>query len=78
MLKIHSIPVPLVRGVIVRIRRDLLVTVCIGLDKCRYGIYWLLILRDQPVVRSLVLRSIWAGRSAEPEPELSRSWAGET
>ena len=35
------------------IRRDLLVTVCGGLDKCRYGVYWLLILRDQPVVRSL-------------------------
>jgi|HubBroStandDraft_3_1064219.scaffolds.fasta_scaffold1208865_1 hypothetical protein len=37
------------------IRRDLLVTVCGGLDKCRYGVYWLLILRDQPVVRSLGL-----------------------
>ena len=37
------------------IRRDLLVTVCRGLDKCMYSVYGLLILRDQPVVRSLGL-----------------------
>ena len=28
---------------------------CRGLDKCRYGVYWLLILRDQLVVGSLGL-----------------------
>jgi hypothetical protein len=26
-----------------------------GLDSCRYGVYWLLILRDQPVVGGLGL-----------------------
>jgi hypothetical protein len=50
----------IVRGIDCRIRRDLLVTVYRGLNKYKCSVYWLLILRDQPVVGSLGLRYLVA------------------
>jgi hypothetical protein len=44
-----------IRGMTIRIRHNLLVTVLRGLDRCKYGVYRLLILRNQPVVHNLKL-----------------------